>query len=157
VFIVNDYDELEKKYLAMENAVIQEYVGSADDEYTMTVFSDGDIVNQITFKRTLGLGGMSRFVELVHDESLNEVAGKIAGLFGLRGSINVQMRKRNNRFCVFEINPRISSTIGFRNQLGFNDVAWWIDMQEGKQVKKYDTPEAKVHGVRSVEEKLFFE
>jgi carbamoyl-phosphate synthase large subunit len=157
VCVVEDMAELEEKLKEMEDAIIQEYVGSSDDEYTMTVFADGCTVNHIAFKRTLGLGGMSRYVELVKDEKLEDTAKMIAGLFNLKGSINVQMRRKNNHYYVFEINPRISSTIGFRNQLGFNDVAWWIDMQEGISVEKYIAPNKKVHGVRCVEEKLFFE
>ena len=66
------------------------------------------------------------------------------------------MRNQYEIFYVFEINPRISSTIGFRSLLGFNDVAWWIDLVEGNKIKKYEYPNEKVYGVRSVEEKLFF-
>lgn len=157
VKIVNSNEELKEAFENMQDPIIQEYVGNSDEEYTMTVFSDGNIVNSIAFKRTLGFGGMSRSVELVHDDQIQIIAEKIARFFNLVGSINVQMRKTEDGFCVFEINPRISSTIGFRCQLGFNDVKWWIDLMEGHPASQYTVPDKKVHGIRNVEEKLFFE
>lgn len=155
VSVAKDRQELAKEYGGMNNPIIQEYIGESSDEYTLTVFSDGNIVNYIVFKRELGFGGMSRFVELVTDSRLAEIAGKIAGMFELRGSVNVQMRKRGGEYYVFEINPRISSTVGFRTMLGFNDVAWWLDMYEGNDISQYECPEDKIYGVRTVEEKIF--
>lgn len=157
VSVVNNHNELIEEFNKMSDPIVQAYIGDADDEYTMTVFSDGHVVNSIAFKRDLGFGGMSRFVELVHDDKVDEIAHKIAALFDLKGSVNVQMRKLNGEYYVFEINPRISSTMGFRLQLGFNDTAWWIDMLEGNKVEQYIVPNKNVHGVRNVEEKLFYE
>ncbi len=157
VCVVNNYEELVKEFNRMSDPIIQTYIGDANNEYTMAIFSDGKIINSIAFKRRLGPGGMSKFVELVHGNWVSEMACRIAELFDLRGSINVQMRKFEDEYFVFEINPRISSTIGFRFQLGFNDTAWWIDMLEGKSVDKYIVPKENVYGVRNVEEKLFYE
>ena len=157
IHIANSQDELKEYCSQMQKPVIQEYIGSAEDEYTMTVFSDGETVNFIAFKRRLGFGGMSRYVELVSDDRFDVIANKIAKAFELKGSINIQMRKKNDEYYVFEINPRISSTIGFRMKLGFNDVAWWIDMLEGRDVPEFVCPTGKVYGVRTVEEKMFIE
>lgn len=155
--VVNNKNDLIDAMGSMHAPIIQEYVGSESDEYTLTVFSDGHVVNYIAFKRELGFGGMSRFVELVHNGKLEEIAYRIAEILGLRGSINIQMRRQEGIYYVFEINPRISSTIGFRLLLGFNDVTWWLDMIEGKKIEQYKYPSRKIYGVRSVEEKLFFE
>ena len=157
VCIVNSHEELVDKFNHMDNPIIQKYIGESDEEYTMAVFSDGKVVNSIAFKRTLGFGGMSRFVELAHDSVIEQIAKNISDLFNLRGSINVQLRKVETKYYVFEINPRISSTIGFRLHLGFNDVVWWIDMLEGNKVEQYIAPPQKVYGIRNVEEKLFYE
>lgn len=155
VSVVNDKTQLVKEFEYMESPIIQEYVGDSSDEYTLTVFSDGNVVNYIAFRRELGFGGMSRYVELVADSRLAEMSGKIAKMFDLRGSVNVQMRRRGEEYYVFEINPRISSTVGFRTMLGFNDVAWWLDMYEGNDISCYECPEEKIYGVRTVEEKIF--
>lgn len=157
VALVNSRDELIQAFNEMENPVVQEYIGDKSDEYTLTVFSDGNIVNSIAFKRELGFGGMSRYVELSHDRKLSDIAVKIAKMFDLHGSINVQMRKTDGDYYVFEINPRISSTMGFRMQLGFNDVSWWIDMFEKIKIEEFVTPEGVIYGARSVEEKIFRE
>lgn len=157
VKIVNSREELLEVYDCMQDPIIQEYIGNADEEYTMAVFSDGSVVNSIAFRRKLGFGGMSRSVELIHDNQIYEIAEKIAGYLNLIGSINVQMRRVDSTYYVFEINPRISSTIGFRVQLGFNDVEWWVDLLNNQKVEKYTVTDRKVYGIRNVEEKLFFE
>ena len=156
VKIVDGKNELTNAIKRMQDPIIQEYIGNESEEYTLTVFSDGHVINFISFRRKLGFEGMSKFVELVYSDELERIAYKIAKIFKLRGSVNIQMRKQDEIFYVFEINPRISSTIGFRSLLGFNDVAWWIDLVEGNKIKKYEYPNEKVYGVRSVEEKLFF-
>lgn len=156
VKIVDNKSELINAIKRMQDPIIQEYIGNESEEYTLTVFSDGYVVNFISFKRILGFEGMSKFVELVYSDDLERIAHKIVKIFKLRGSVNIQMRKQDKIFYVFEINPRISSTIGFRSLLGFNDVAWWVDLVEGKRIEKYEYPDKKVYGVRSVEEKLFF-
>ena len=156
VYIVNSENELNNIICYMEDPIIQEYIGDDSNEYTLTIFSDGEVVNYIAFRRTLGFGGMSRYVELVFDEKIEELAFTVADLFSLKGSINIQMRRANNNYYIFEINPRISSTMGFRLQLGFNDVEWWLNMLEGKSILQYSRPTQKVYGVKNVEEKLYY-
>lgn len=156
VYKVSNEEELIRVFSDMQHPIIQSCVGNADDEYTMAVFSDCKIVNAIAFRRILGFGGMTRYVELVNDNELLSIANKIARYFKLKGSINIQMRKVGNKYYVFEINPRISSTIGFRYKLGFNDIVWWIDMVDGKNIPKYKSLEQRAFGVRNVEEKIIY-
>ncbi len=131
VFIVSN--DMEYKYALSQvtNPIIQEYIGSKDEEYTMGIFSDGDKVKEITFKRKLGFGGMSVCVECVSDNKLTKIASQIADSMHLIGSLNVQMRKSDDTYYVFEINPRLSSTVGFRDLFGFNDVIWWLNILDG--------------------------
>ena len=123
-----------------EEFVVQECVGSPDEEYTTAVFSDGHQTSTITFRRTLGFGGLSREVTYVRDSLMDVMGAKIASDLRLRGSINIQTRKVNGRHFVFEINPRISSTAIFRHFFGFKDVIWWFISAHGKEytyVPKY--------------------
>lgn len=155
VFMVNDEKELEYFKDKYNDAIIQEVIGDIDDEYTIGVFSDGQSINHIAFRRYLGLGSLSKYVELADDPKIKELAEDIAKLTNLKGSINIQVRKIEDEYVVFEINPRISSTVYFRNYFGFQDVKWWIDTMEGKNieyVKKYK----KGIGVRTLGE-VFFE
>ncbi len=108
--------------------IVQKEIGSSDEEFTMGVFSDGKSVSSLAFKRKLGFGSMSIWVETVFDSMLNEIAERIAKKTNLYGSINVQMRKEDGKYSVFEINPRISSSCRFRHLNGFKDVVWWIQL-----------------------------
>lgn len=105
--------------------LVQEYIGRVDQEYTTGIFSDGNNVSSITFKRKLGMGGLSIEVELVDSSLMDNIAIKIAHETNLIGSINVQTRFHKGEFIPFEINPRFSSTVGFRKQFGFLDCLWW--------------------------------
>ena len=154
VKIVNNDEEYCNSIAQIYNPIIQEYIGTPDDEYTMCIFSDGTQVSSITFKRKLGFGGMSVKVELVCDEKLNYISNQIAKSFRLVGSINVQMRKESGEYYVFEINPRISSSIGFRHLFGFKDLIWWLSILDGKKVDlNYQVPDRKI-GIRTLGEVL---
>lgn len=155
VRVVNNRLEYDLAVASVTDAVVQEYVGTPEDEYTMGVFSNGRMVKSIAFRRTL-LGGMTCMAELVEDEKLVRIAEIIAKSFGLKGSINIQMRKQAEDYYIFEINPRISSTVGFRHLLGFRDVLWWLDLLDGTEGWTNDVSEhPPVVGVRTFGEKIF--
>ena len=113
--------------------IAQELLGSEEEEFTTGVFSDGGSVSTITFRRSLGMGGLSREVVLETNPLIQELAESLARATGLRGCVNIQSRKVGDSFVPFEINPRISSTVTFRKKFGFDDTRWWIDSLEGKQ------------------------
>ena len=137
---------------ADDSYVFQEKIGDKDREYTMGIISNGEIVQYIVFRRKLGFGSISVFVETVDNEKFCFIAHKIAHGMKLNGCINVQMREENGEYYVFEINPRISSTAGFRHLLGFTDVVWWIQMLEGRfPEEKYNIPQGIV-GMKSLNE-----
>lgn len=112
--------------------LIQECIGSDKEEYTTGVFSDGNIISSITFQRKLGFGSMSIEAILADEPFINNIAQHIARDMGLIGSINIQSRRVGNDFVVFEINPRLSSTMLFRKKFGFDDAVWWLNVLLGK-------------------------
>lgn len=148
--IVSSQEELVK--IDTENQVIQEYIDS-DQEYTVGVFCYKQITNIIAFKRVLR-AGYSYYVELSHDNNLKSLSCKIADIFSLNGYINIQLKKKNNKFYVFEINPRISGTVRFRHMLGFSDVLWWIDIVDGKAIEQYQCIYHHAIGIRELNEKF---
>ena len=111
--------------------IVQQYIGSAEVEFTTGVFSDGRNVSSITFRRILGVDGTTLEVLLSNEEYLNGIAERIAKATDLVGYINIQSRRVGDIFLPFEINPRISGTILFRKKFGFDDVIWWIDVLSG--------------------------
>lgn len=156
VRIVKNIQELQLSMKEISQPIIQEYIGTDDEEYTMTIFSDGTNLESIVFKRKLGYGGMSIFVEYIDNVELNNLAENIAKVFHLVGSINVQLRRQNQAFYVIEINPRISSTIGFRYKLGFMDDVWWLRILDGDDIDmSYMPPEGTVVGIRVLDERIY--
>jgi len=149
-------DELEIKDLngfQDNELLIQEYIDSPEEEYTVGVFSNGEQINVISFKRKLQ-NGFTKFVELIEDEDIVKDAIIIARSVNLIGSINIQLRKYLGMSYIFEINPRLSGTTNFRRQLGFDDVNWWLDTIDGIKVDKFVVEYKSAIGIREMNEKF---
>ncbi|KKR30042.1 MAG: hypothetical protein UT63_C0108G0007 [Candidatus Gottesmanbacteria bacterium GW2011_GWC2_39_8] len=126
-------DERELEYIRHKDdgsLIAQEYIGSDDEDFTTGIFSDGKKVSSITFRRTLGYGGLSVEAFLTEEPFLEAMALRIAHETGLVGSINLQSRRVGNIFMPYEINPRLSSTLLFRKKFGFDDAVWWVQTIE---------------------------
>ena len=135
-----------------DDIIIQEYIDAPDDEYTVGVFSDGDKISTVIFKRKLK-HGYTDFVELADDDAMRSIAVKIAGEVGLKGYMNIQLRKKNDVCYVFEINPRISGSVYFRHMVDFDDVIWWLDMLDGEEVEEYVCRYSRVIAMKELVEK----
>jgi len=112
--------------------IVQEYLGKDSQEYTTGVFSDGQNISSISFRRRLGFGGLSAEAVLTDIPSIHEVAEKVAQSVNLKGCINIQGRLVGDTFIPFEINPRLSSTLLIRKRFGFDDAVWWLNLLSGK-------------------------
>lgn len=135
VFIVND--EIEASYLAERypEAVYQELLEPADKEVTCAVYRTGNgEISTLQMLRKL-VGGFTGWAKVINDDHIAKMCVKIAEGLDLRGSMNVQLRITDAGPRVFEINPRISSTVLMRHQLGFTDVVWALDEAEGKPIE----------------------
>ena len=135
--------------------IVQEYLPGESEEYTMSVFSNGEIVRCIIFRRRLAHGYTS-FVELVQDGAMETIGKTVAEAWHLNGSINLQMRRKDGNACVFEINPRLSGTSHFRAQLGFNDSYWWCETALGRPVPEYVPTCQEAIGVRELTSKIVY-
>ncbi len=134
VLIVKNQWELDfyKNKYSEEDLIVQEYLGTKDEEYTGGVFSDGRQTFSILFRRYLAAdAGITLYAELVNNQTFTQLANRIADACYLEGSINIQLRKVGEEFIPFEINPRISGTAFIRHRFGFKDVEWWLDMKRG--------------------------
>jgi carbamoyl-phosphate synthase large subunit len=65
---------------------------------------------------------------------------RIADVVELVGAINVQLRVDAEGPKVFEINPRFSSTVGFRDRLGYRDFVWSVMARKGLAIGDYIPP-----------------
>lgn len=143
----NKAEYIDRKY-SLEDVVFQEYIEG--DEYTVGVFGHNGIYSNIQFKRQLE-GGHTCIVELVNDEQLAVIADRVARAFCLEGYINIQLRECDGVFYIFEINPRISGTVAFRHELGFEDVLWWLAILDNKlEWQGYQCEYARAIGIREM-------
>lgn len=135
VFIVKD--DVEADYLAQRypDAVYQELLEPADKEVTCAVYRtlDGRVCTLQMLRRLVG--GFTGWAEIINDNDISRMCMQIAEGLNLQGSMNVQLRITNAGPRVFEINPRISSTVLMRNQLGFTDVLWALDEIKGVSIE----------------------
>ncbi len=133
--------------------VAQEYLPEDEGEFTMGVFSDGIEARSIVFRRKL-THGYTSFVELERNARMELLGRTVAERWGLRGSVNLQMRVRNGEPYVFEINPRLSGTTHFRAMLGFNDALWWVETALGNPLPAYTPLYSYAVGLRETTEKI---
>ena len=153
---VNNQQELDNALAIVSSPVIQKYIGSEDQEFTVGVFSGGQDIRSISFRRKLGRGSMSVLVEVVQDPLLHDIACKVAKLFRLKGSINIQLRYHEGQYYIFEINPRISSTVVFRHMLGFKDVIWWLQILNNEPIEDVHYIDAGIIGLKTSSEQVFY-
>ena len=126
LFICENTEDLQRAIAFVDCPIIQEFIEGEDDEYTVGVFSgEYGKVHTIALRRKLS-GGATSWCEVVNDVEIDLICKKIAAAIQLKGSINIQMRKKGNLYYVFEINPRFSSTVYIRSLCGFKDVLWSV-------------------------------
>jgi carbamoyl-phosphate synthase large subunit len=126
-------------------AIVQEYVGDGDSEYTVGVLHhpDGSLAGSFALRRDLGSLLSTRFrapnrtgraelgthVVVSSGFSQGEVddfalvrahAERVAEAMGSRGPLNVQGRLVGSELFVFEVNPRFSGTEAMRAMAGWN-------------------------------------
>ncbi|MDB9909844.1 ATP-grasp domain-containing protein [Gammaproteobacteria bacterium] len=122
------------------NITWQEYLFPDDQEYTCALFqAEGVELKTLIIKRELSHGFTSKG-EIVEDDLIENYIRKVATVLKLDGVINIQLRLTSEGPMLFEINPRLSSTLMFRDLLGFSDLQWWIFSTMGQKISSYKKP-----------------
>jgi carbamoyl-phosphate synthase large subunit len=126
---INEYNFLE---INKTDYIIQELLEPKEEEYTCGVYRN--IVNTyiIIMKRELK-GGLTGFAKVVKDNEISEYCYNMANCLDVYGSINIQLIKTKNGPKLLEINPRFSSTVIFRDYIGFQDLIWCINDNLGEK------------------------
>lgn len=142
IFTSNDQSEDSLYRALFPHSVFQELLSPADQEITCAVYGTSDNgVAVLALRRRLN-GGSTSWCEVIDDSSITDLCVKIARLLELKGSINIQLIRTPSGPMVFEINPRFSSTLDMRDQLGFSDLKWSIEEEFLKvkpDIKKIST------------------
>ena len=138
-FIKNDFGHGNKNYKAIlsskdffslkkskKNWIAQEYLNKDYKEYTCGLIRLKNFCDVVILERKLK-GGFTYYGKRVENKKIKKSLMRLAKIINLRGCINVQLKYKRNRYAIFEINPRISSTVLMRDMLNFKDCFWWIN------------------------------
>ena len=107
--------------------VWQEYLTPENEEYTCAIYVAKNFsIRKLIIKRSL-IGGYTGKGIVVDNNIINNYVENIAKTFKKSGLFNIQLILTNEGPKLFEINPRLSSTLVFRDKLGFHDLRWWIN------------------------------
>lgn len=119
---VQSLKELEIALSNISHPIIQECVGTEDEEYTAgVVVFNGKALSSIAMKRELRHGNTSIARAEAYSE-VNAYLEKIAEKLDAHGPINLQYRLVDNRVKLFEINARLSGTSHFRTLSNVNEL-----------------------------------
>ena len=85
-----------------------------------------DLSTRILVLKRLLINGYTGKGLVVDNHLINDYIENIAKAFNRSGLFNIQLRLTDEGPKLFEINPRLSSTLVFRDKLGFHDLRWWM-------------------------------
>jgi carbamoyl-phosphate synthase large subunit len=132
--------------------VWQGYLMPDDQEYTCAVYASPKTDMRILLmKRKLLFGETSSGV-VVKNPAIESYVRSIAAAMQLDGAINIQLRLTDSGPLLFEINPRLSSTLVFRDKMGFTDLRWWVADKLHLDTPPYCAPRAGTRFYRGVQE-----
>jgi carbamoyl-phosphate synthase large subunit len=187
VFIAQDMGELKAlaAYLGLGSItsgfMIQEYVGTPEQEFTVGVLHDmdGRYINSIAVRRHLNSGlsvrtsvanrtgrkelgprlvissGVSQG-DIGRFDEVTTQCREIAQSLGSRGPLNLQCRFVDGKVRVFEINPRYSGTTSLRAMVGLNEPDLLVRRHMLKQNIVQDAAYSEGTILRSLAETLQF-
>jgi carbamoyl-phosphate synthase large subunit len=113
------FDTLIAQGIDIQKYIAQEYIDG--DEYTCgSVSFDGECMGVIVMRRILRDGDTYKCFS-IRDDVIEAEVRKIAGAIKPFGACNVQLRMKDGKPFVFEINARSSGTTGARALCGFNE------------------------------------
>lgn len=125
VFVVHSQAELDSYLDHFERIGVeplaQQYV-PGDEEFTCSslVGDDGEELGSIAMKREL-MGGFSQKVVVDEFPAASDLTRRVASALEAWGPINVQCRRWEDSYWIFEINARFSGSAPFRAMVGFNE------------------------------------
>lgn len=122
VYLINNEDEyysLSERGTDISVFVAQEYIDG--DEYTCgSVNFDGECMGIIVMRRILRDGDTYKCFTVTNEVIEAEVRKTMTAIKPF-GACNVQLRLKNGKPYIFEINARCSGTTGARSLSGFNE------------------------------------
>ncbi len=114
---------------ATDDFLLQQFVGSADSEFTVGLFGygDGTCSHVLALRRHLGPDGATCKATTVDEPALEKCVHELVERFHPIGPTNMQFRKHDGEYLLLEINPRFSSSHSIRRAFGINDVELCVE------------------------------
>lgn len=141
-----------KELLNSPGYIFQELLTPDEQEYTCGVFrSKAGELRLINVNRTLN-GGFTCKGTIIENKQIEHYVRAIAETLNVSGAINMQLRLTAKGPVLFEINPRLSSTVVFRHKLGFEDLLWAIEDLANLPIRAYKKPKAGTQFYRGLSE-----
>ncbi|RPI79173.1 MAG: ATP-grasp domain-containing protein, partial [Desulfobacteraceae bacterium] len=135
VFVVRNEEELRDRLARVPRPVIQEVVGTQDEEYTCGVlFLGGEVKTKIFLRRYLRDGNTNlAFHSSKIPRPIQDYVAKISQKLQPYGPCNFQLRLGQDGVPkLFEINARFSGTTYMRTLFGLNEVAYLLYLLSGE-------------------------
>ena len=113
--------------------IAQEYLDYPDREFTCALFKMSNVTRILIMNRRLD-AGRTVVAEIIKNDEVELFLMNLIKITNLNGLLNVQLRLTDNGPKIFEINPRVSSTVKMRHMLGFCDLVWAIKSMKGERL-----------------------
>lgn len=137
-FIIKNKNQLNKLNIKnRKDYIYQEFINTKK-EYTACIYKYDNFQNIIIFERVLDKD-VTFFAKTINNKKMKNILEKLVKKLNFKGSINVQFKMLKNNMKIFEINPRLSSTVLMRDMIGFKDCYWWINdiLKTKYNIRKY--------------------
>jgi len=136
--------------------VWQDFLSTEDNEYTCAIFKSKRVGTRILILKRWLQGGLTGRAIVVNDPIIESYVNSIANIYNLDGVMNIQIRLTKNGPYLFEINPRLSSTLVFRDAIGFSDLKWWLLDKFEMQQLPFQKPKKGIEFYRGAKEYINF-
>lgn len=156
---VEDRETFEKyKDKIGKTLMMQKFVGTNDEEYTVSAFFDknSSMKAYMSMKRKLSKQGFTEIATVVDLPDIKNVILELAQIFKPVGPTNFQFRRHDGMWKLLEINPRISSSSSIRRAFDYNESKMAVEyFLEGKDIFQ---PEIKKgSAIRYTEDFIFYD
>jgi len=140
ICLVGTPEEVDVLTRERANDLWQELLLPEEAEHTCGVFRSSKGETRIVVLHRQLKTGTTVAARVVDPSPFKNLLHDVADELSLRGAINVQLRVTAAGPRIFEINPRFSSTVGFRHKIGFQDFIWSLQDKCGADIAPYNPP-----------------
>ncbi len=143
-FVIKSEEELKRHipFIDKNNCVVQEYIEG--DEYTCgSVSFNGYCYGVIVMRRTLRAGDTYK-AYVVRDLNLENYVREVMTELKPFGACNIQLRMKDGKPYIFEINARCSGTTAARAMSGFNEPLMVADYIIKNKIPSYSIKEISI-------------